>query len=48
MKTGRAYVLKTTPPIPEEDAAAARRMIARRAENEAERAELEAMLGVAS
>ncbi len=48
MSAGRAYVMKTTPPIPEEDMAAARRMIARRVEDPAERARLEDMLGVAS
>lgn len=44
----RAYVMKTTPPVPDEDREAARRMVARRASDPAERARLEDMLGIAS
>lgn len=48
MSHQRAYVMKTTPPIPVEDMEAARRMVAARATDAAEQAEFEAMLGLAS
>lgn len=44
----RNYVMKTTLPVPEEDLDAARRMVAARAADAAEQAELEAMLGIAA
>ena len=44
----RAYVMKSTPPIPQEDEAAARRMVARMVTDPAERAEVEQMLGFAA
>lgn len=45
---GRAYVMKSTLPVPDEDQDAARRLVARRANDDAERAEFEQMLGLAS
>lgn len=42
----RHYVLPTTPPIPDEDVNAARRMIARWLPDLGDRAEVERMLGV--
>ncbi|WP_193596114.1 hypothetical protein [Microbacterium sp. YJN-G] len=44
----RAYVMKTTKPVPEEAREAARRMVARRVTDPAERMQLEDMLGLAS
>jgi hypothetical protein len=48
MKHQRGYTMKSTPPIPEDDEAAARRMVARMVTDPAERAEVEQMLGVAA
>ena len=44
----RQYVMKTTIPVPDEDREAARRLLARQVADPAERAELEAMLGMAA
>jgi hypothetical protein len=46
--TARNYVMKSTPPIPDDDMEAARRMVARRVTDAAERVEIELMLGLAS
>lgn len=45
---GRAYVMKTTPHIPDAERDAARRLVARHVTDSAERAEVEDMLGIAS
>lgn len=48
MKHQRGYTLKSTPPIPQDDEAAARRMVGRMVTDPAERAEVEQMLGFAA